>query len=420
MDVDNDNNVGRWTPEKREILQKYNYDAYASRVRSTEGLSREEILHVERHTRGQSKNALWNALRLDRRTASGCSPEQGAPRQNAAMTFGLRQEEQIKLDESVVNELRALVERELSPARATAVVLECGLFFSRRGLNSASPDAYFVMSTGGFVPVEIKCPFSYKDTTVEQMRSGLGARRARYRVKHTALSVNVRGPPVFVVEKTDPHWRQMQRQMYVLEAPMCVYLVKFKDSHVSSAVRRDEDFCRREGDSEERVLAMHVAKNLNRRRMALYTHRLASLTTGARNDPAFSHTPEQLRALAASGLYYDYGHLVCVSCNGRFETSAPPARLTLEHRCGANRGGGGVEELANKKFADHAQRLRSLLRTGGAAPVELARQGAFCNAAGALQAFCCEAERVCAAGVVHAPACAYARLLRAYDPPAVV
>ncbi|ADD73859.1 alkaline exonuclease [Lymantria xylina nucleopolyhedrovirus] len=405
-----------WTPEKREILQKYTYNAYVSRVRSTEGLSREEILHVERQTRGQSKNALWNALRLDRRTASGSSPDQHAPRQNAAMTFGLRQEEQLKLDETVVSELRDLVELTLSPARATTAVLDCGLFFSRRGLNSASPDAYFVMSTGGFVPVEIKCPFSYRDTTVEQMRSGLGARRARYRVKHTALSVNVRGPPLFAVEKTDPHYRQMQRQMYVLEAPMCVYLVKFKGSHVSVAVRRDEDFCRRENASEERLLTMYVARNLNRKRMGFYTHRLASLTTGALGDPAFSRTPEQMRALAASGLYYDYGHLVCVSCNGKFETSAPLARLTLEHRCGA----GGAHELASKKFSDHAQRLRSLLKA--AAPVELARQGVFCNALGALETFCCKPERVCAVTlrVVHAPECAYARLLRAYDPPAVV
>nr|ANS71039.1 alkaline exonuclease [Lymantria dispar multiple nucleopolyhedrovirus] len=414
-----------WNEEKKLIFDKYNYNTFVSNVRSRDArLDRAEILRVEKNTRGQSQNVLWNALRMDRQTASSSSSSNGNAeplRKTAAMAFGLEQEQSVKLNALLMQELWDLVDQAVRPARVVRSVLDCGLFFSRYGLNSASPDAYFVTSDDVWVPVEIKCPFSYRDTTVAQMRSALGVRKNRYRVKHTALSVNVNGPPVFAVEKTDPHYRQMQRQMYVLDAPVCIYLVKFKDSHVSVAVARDQPFCSKEEDTERRVLAMHANKNSQRDRMKVAAHRTASLAAAARSDPAFQPTAQRIEALAANGLYYDFGYLMCVYCHSKFETSISDSKLQLEHTCCSSSSqppsaASTQSGFRTPQFSDHSLRIKSLLKHG--ACLNLARQGLFCNDKGEPQLFCCNG-RATGTVVEHAPACNYVKMLAEYGAPVV-
>ena len=233
------------TASQQELFNKYSYNNYVSQLTSnTFRLPLDEIMQVERATREQSNNPLWNMLRLDRQTASGSASAARSVPQSAAMSYGLCEEKLVKSDKFLVNKIQDVIEKAIK-CRVVDKVLECGMFLSSLGLYSASPDAYFVAErlaeneggdddddgSGGddlvFIPVEIKCPHTYKDRNVDDVRKELGDRNARYRIKHTALSVNKRGSYLFAVEQTDAHYRQMQRQMYVLNAPLCVYVVKF-------------------------------------------------------------------------------------------------------------------------------------------------------------------------------------------------
>lgn len=217
------------------VIKKYKFNNYVktielsraqlSRWRSNKDihpkpLDRAEILRVEKATRGQSKNELWTLLRLDRSTASASSNSSGNMLQRPALLFGNAQESQVKETNGIMlDHMREIIKNKITSA-VVETVLDCGMFFSSLGLHAASPDAYFSLADGTWIPVEIKCPYNYRDTTVEQMRVELGNGNRKYRVKHTALLVNKKGTPQFEMVKTDAHYKQIQRQMYVMNAPM--------------------------------------------------------------------------------------------------------------------------------------------------------------------------------------------------------
>ncbi|ACI47411.1 alkaline exonuclease [Spodoptera litura nucleopolyhedrovirus II] len=368
-----------------DFINKYLYVNYVSKLCSTTfRLSREEIASVERNTRGQSKNPAWLVLRLDRHTASGSCNNTSVP-QSAAMSYGLVEEDRLKRDKFLVDQIKGVIETTLG-AKVTKSVLNCGMMLSEFGLFSASPDAIFEVKLEGVdddkvkhIPVEIKCPHTYKDKNFEQVRNVLGVRKDRYRVKHTALSVNRQGEPMFAVERTDPHYRQMQRQMYVMNAPMCVYVVKFYNSYVVLPVLRDQTFYLKEYQTELRLFERFVQRNINMLAYNSEVNRMKSLCAHYNRDVA--------KKLAENGVFYDFGELKCIHCDLQFDLDAPVEVILAKNKYCGDSGIGQMSEILNKKYTIHRRRVESLLDCNKRA--SLADEGVYCDENNRLKTFCC-------------------------------
>nr|AYU75293.1 alk-exo alkaline exonuclease [Spodoptera littoralis nucleopolyhedrovirus] len=379
--------------KQKEIYAEFQYENYVTRLMNENAtLSREKIFEIEYHTRGQSENPLWLLMRINRKTASMSGAHTLSSSVDVfncgAMSYGLFQEEKVKDNKIVIQHIETLIENELK-AKIVQTVLNCGMILSKYGLCSASPDSYFLLDNGQIVPLEIKCPITYRNVTVEEMRASLGVRKNRYRVKHTALSVNTKNVPVFCVEKTDPHYRQMQRQMYVMNAPMAVYLVKFKDSIVISTVKRDAQFCDKELRSEKYMFASYVTNNKNDDRLDHQYFRIESLKV----CPSLPFDESVAARLTRQGFYYSFGKLVCAFCAKRFDIDTDPDTVFAMH----GDGGGDCENNArNKKLMmkKHENYLSIATRmcTLPTDKTHLARLGVFCDAADSnrYKLFCCD------------------------------
>ncbi|AFY62832.1 alkaline exonuclease [Philosamia cynthia ricini nucleopolyhedrovirus virus] len=404
------------SPEQRAVYDKYKFAAYARSVALTRAqldcwreqkvvvpppVSREEALRVEAATRGQSRNALWNLLRLDRSTASRSSA--GTSLRSSALAFGNAQENELKAaNEELFARLRQLAaERAGSPVIDT--VLDCGMFLSELGLHSASPDAYFATADGSWLPVEIKCPFNYRDTTVDQMRLELGKANRKYRVKHTALIVNKAGPPEFEVVKTHDHYRQMQRQMYVMRgAPACFYVVRFKHNLVAVTVPRDVYFCHKEAAAEGAAFVAFALENASRAQFKRGERRAASF---AANGHAYDAA--QVAALVRRGLYLEHGRLRCAHCDG-FELDGRAAFELALARAHEQCEGLALQEhqFDNPAFLEFGKRHASLVNGRHADAHARAVKGHYAAADGSVKTFCSGVQGS-ATSRAHLPTCSY-------------
>lgn len=406
--------------EQRVVYEKYKFSAYVQSVTLTREqtnrwrnnkiidpspVSREETLRVEAATRGQSKNMLWNLLRLDRSTASRSSG--GGSLQSNAIAFGNAQENAVKATNVELFEQLAQLASERVGCEVAQTILDCGMFISALGLHSASPDAYFAMADGSWVPVEIKCPFSYRDTTVDQMRLELGQSKRKYRVKHTALLVNKMGPPQFEVVKTHDHYRQMQRQMYVMrKAPICFYIVRFKQNLVVLTVLRDDDFCKKEMDKESNEFVAFAMNNASRSRFKRGDVRHASFT---QNTADHAYDSVQVDMLVRRGLYMSYGQLRCAHCDG-FALDGRVAFELAMSRVHEQCKGLALQEqkFDNAEFLDFNKRYSSLLINGHNNNNARTRaiEGYYVDGEGIIKTFCC-GVRGNDTSRHHLPTCSY-------------
>nr|QGX02299.1 alk-exo [Mamestra configurata nucleopolyhedrovirus A] len=387
--------------EDLELFNTYAYSNYVTRLVCNKWrLSLEEILRVERATRNQSKNPLWNMLRLDRQTASATCQNRDPP-QNEAMNYGSHQETVVKKNAVLISMIENLIEKTLK-VKIKDKVLECGMFLSQFGLFSASPDAYFVLETGVFVPIEIKCPWTYREKNIEDVRRGLRDRQPRYRVENTSFSVNKRGSPLFVVEKTTPHYRQMQRQMYVMNSPLCVYVVKFGTEFVVNTVMRDETFCLQQYDAEKKLFDVFVSKNQCMLRYKNVAARVQSFHNQRYND-------NDVRLLADSGIYYAFGRLKCIFCEGVYDGDTDVAKVLQLHESCNNGAPVQVPLSSVQEYLNHNKRVESLTHNG-VADVGLAKQGVYHDGV-RLKTFCCNTIVGSNNTVGHTKDCYYVKLL---------
>ncbi|ADB84377.1 alkaline exonuclease [Apocheima cinerarium nucleopolyhedrovirus] len=397
------------TREQEDILHKFIYTNYVKNLKNVwQHLTRKDILHIEKCTRGQSTNPLWNILRLDRRTASNSSTNMCEVPPTAAMSYGITQETLLKENVELIESIVKCIEKTLK-TRIVESVLDCGMFFTQLGLSAASPDAYFVTKENVFIPMEIKCPISYENISVEEMRNSLNTRKPRYRVKHTALSVNKTGPPLFVVEKTDPHYRQMQRQMYVLDSPICIYVVKFKNSYVASVVNRDEKFCKQEKQNEQKMFNIYVARNTIDKKLLDYDKRLESF-----KNQIHMYKNEEVRMLVTAGLYYRYGELLCAFCKSIFDSDTACNTILQKHGyvCIKDTSVTNMVTYKYTDYFDHSKRVKSL--QNAKANVEYAAQGLFYDIGEkSFKTFCCGQDNVHIIDhVKHSDSCSYIKLIK--------
>ncbi|AUA60338.1 ALK-EXO [Operophtera brumata nucleopolyhedrovirus] len=313
--------------EQYKYFEKYAHDNYIKRLdKRSKLLTVDEIMDLERMTRGQANNPLWRLLRLYRQTASSSSSNVGLLHESAALSYGVRQEHVTKTENKMLIRLiKDAIEKE-SGKQIIHTVLESGMFITPHGLHAASPDAYFVLEDGLTVPLEIKCPYTYRDMTADEVRQNLNTRKSIYRLPKTAFKVNRSGEPIYEVVKTDPHYRQMQRQMYVMDSPFAVYLVKFNYDYVASIVPRDWQFTDQLEQQEEKEYRSYQNRNKLKEGFSMQSVRLLSFNRSTYCD-------SDKERLALEGFYYNYGDIVCVFCDTSYDSFDNSAHSILtQHR----------------------------------------------------------------------------------------
>lgn len=394
------------TAEQYKYFEKYAHDNYIKRLdRRSQLLTIDEIMDLERMTRGQASNPLWRLLRLYRQTASSSSGNVGLLHENAALSYGIRQEHITKTDNKLLMRLiREAIENE-SGKKIIQTVLESGMFITPHGLHAASPDAYFVLEDGLTVPLEIKCPHTYRDMTGDQVRQNLNTRKLIYRVPKTAFQVNRSGEPIYEVVKTDPHYRQMQRQMYVMDSPFAVYLVKFNHDYVASIVPRDWQFTDQLEQQEEKEYRSHQNRNKLKEGFSMQSVRLLSFNQCTYCD----HDKERL---ALKGFYYNYGNIVCAFCDTSYDSFDNSACSILT----AHQNENTCDKSANEASMDAVYRdYLPISKRVNSLPSNIdktfATQGIFYEA-GIYKLFCCGTEQLnLDIEPIHKPNCEYFSIL---------
>lgn len=326
--MDSQNDIVAMTPQEQEFCEKYSYSNYASRVTQDHVNTREEIFELERATRGQHKNTLWQILRLNRKTASNSSGVSNFCGENDAMRYGIEQEEVVKKNQLLVRALEEKIEEKLG-CEVADTVLDCGMFITPLGLYSASPDAYFVLRDGRIVVLEIKCPYSYRNTDLESIRRGFN-NKARYRITNTAFSINKNGPLDVRVEKKNDHYRQIQAQLYVTNAVMAIYLVKIGKHEEIHFVDRDEEIIKELQEKERADFARCVKENEKHREYNSERNRLISFITS-------SYNKETATKLAREGFYNWNGVVKCHFCQKHIETEQGVDEVLATHSCSSSR-----------------------------------------------------------------------------------
>ncbi|USC25968.1 alk-exo [Palpita vitrealis nucleopolyhedrovirus] len=389
--------------EQKDLFEKFSFNNYvktieldqtqlaywrANKTIHPKPLSREEILRVEKATRGQSKNKLWTLLRLNRNTASASSASSSSAMLNRpALLFGNAQEIKIKETNDIMLEhMRGIIRRTIG-SEVVETVLDCGMFFSPLGLHAASPDAYFSLANEMWIPVEIKCPYNYRDTTVEQMRVELGNANRKYRVKHTALLVNKIGPAQFEIVKTDAHYKQMQRQMYVMNAPMGFYVVKFKHNLVIITVVRDEAFYNKETVAENNAFVAFAIENSNVTRFQCSNKRRGSFKTHNCNH---NFSVGEIDALVNRGIYLDFGHLKCAYCDTFSANSRQNCESVLKMTHANCKNNLKHKHFDNPMYFDYVKRFQNLMDSKYKSQADtLAYLGYYLADNDTLKTFCC-------------------------------
>lgn len=341
------------TPRQIALSEKYLLQNYVTNLKPGHRNTPEEIMMLEVATRGQNQNPLWKLLRINRTTASRGGHVYGCD--NPAMNYGLHNEDVIKCNDVYMDGVCEAVEARLN-SPVVKRVLNCGLFLSPMGVFSASPDGYFVLANGDLVVLEIKCPYTYRNLSLDEVRQGFNRNKSRYRVPNTAFSVNRTGEMLVAVETKNDHYRQMQSQLYVTNAVLAVYFVKFADMPEVHFVERDEAVIAELGRRERLDFEQYVAENKKGQQLVAEKARLETFVGSMRPDLA--------RMMARQGLYYDYGDIRCHFCRRHFEVRGGGSEeASYEHECDKT-GNVGHVHARHVGYLNVSARTESLLRTG--------------------------------------------------------
>nr|AXS01145.1 alk-exo [Spodoptera frugiperda granulovirus] len=338
------------------LCDKYSYSNYVANLKPDYENSHDDIMELERATRGQNDNPLWQVLRLNRKTASNSSGVIAFCAENDAMRYGLGNEKLIKQNDMLMRAIEEKIEERLN-SRVVQSVLDCGMFVTPLGFFSASPDGYFVTEDGRIVVLEIKCPYKYKNTDLESIRRGFNNKR-RYRVPHTAFSVNRTGPLDVRVEKKNDHYRQIQAQLYVTNGALAVYLVKIGDSEEVHFVERDEQVIRelreREREEHQRVLR----ENAKQREFLLERNRRVTFEKNVQVDEAAA------KRLARDGFYDWNGRIRCHFCQKTVELERGVDEVLANHVCHTKIGNVRYADVKHRAYVTLQSRIDSFSTLG--------------------------------------------------------
>ncbi|QBQ01662.1 alk-exo [Hyphantria cunea granulovirus] len=372
------------TPNQYKLSQKYLIEKYTTNLHAQHRNTKEEIFALEEATRGQAKNNLWRLLRLNRTTSTKSGTSLLYHGDNDAMRYGVLHENLVKKDTVLMDAVCEAIELRLRMQIKTRV-LDCGLFLSALGLYSASPDGYFVMENDQLVIIEIKCPYTFRDTTIEHIRRGFNTTRARYRIPNTAFTVNRRGPLELRVEKLNEHYRQMQRQLYVTEAVMAVYLVKIGNDVEVHFVKPDQTLIAQSANAEHEEFQRIIRENNKLTHLLKETNRLLTFQNAA------IHTSDA-QILARTGIYYHRGRLICYFCKTYFELEDRiEGVLNYHNSCTLKN---NIPTVRYSQYISLKSRLQCLLEESGETTEQCATMAQYglCMVDNELKLFCCGAD----------------------------
>ncbi|XP_062613222.1 uncharacterized protein LOC134274994 isoform X1 [Saccostrea cucullata] len=200
-------------------------------LRSKLVVSQETVIQTAWLTIGQRENAIWQAVRKMRFTASNFGQIIGAIRRNR-LTASLKK----KLLSSYNLEKRASIQWGLTHERTAieeyskigeVTVLETGIWLHESGTLGASPDGFIQgeskckphLQVKGQVTrtpdiIEVKCPFSAKSMTVSDACANI---KDFYLVSDSDGGLHLR--------TNHDYWNQVQGQLYLTGTQCCDFVV---------------------------------------------------------------------------------------------------------------------------------------------------------------------------------------------------
>ncbi|XP_053895625.1 uncharacterized protein LOC128843106 [Malaclemys terrapin pileata] len=229
-------------------------------------LTREDMVKVERETRGQRDNPKWDEWRENRITASvaprianskfvnGKSSEvpqsylkavvsSGSKMQTPAMSWGTR------------NEKKAVQAYEELQSRRTGKpvkVEECGLFIHPgKEWLAASPDG-IVREAGTGKLLEVKCPYKHRDKTVKEA------------CKDTAFCLEADGES-YSLKRNHPYYTQVQCELATTGFDRADFVVHTNKDTVITPVDFDAGFWERTEPKLEKFYTEAVIPHLEKR-----------------------------------------------------------------------------------------------------------------------------------------------------------
>ncbi|XP_039343718.1 uncharacterized protein LOC120371697 [Mauremys reevesii] len=230
-------------------------------------LTREDVVKVERETRGQRDNPKWYEWRENRITASvaprianckfvnGKSSEvpqsylkdvvsSGSKMQTPAMSWGTRNEKKA---------VQAYEELQSRRTGRSVKVEDCGLFIHpEKEWLAASPDG-IVREAGTEKLLEVKCPYKHRDKTVKEA------------CKDKAFCLEVDGES-YSLKRDHPYYTQLQCEMATTGFDRADFVVHTNKDTVITPVDFDAGFWEKTEPKLEKFYAEAVIPHLDEKR----------------------------------------------------------------------------------------------------------------------------------------------------------
>ncbi|KAJ8271609.1 hypothetical protein COCON_G00104680 [Conger conger] len=195
------------------------------------GLTDEQRRAVEFATRGQRENPMWGIMREGRITSSNFGvllPALQSGREVSSSAIS-RLIEPRSLEHvpaikwGIQNEEKA---RKAFEEEKQVVVQDSGLWLSKSGVLGASPDGL----VGSTELVEIKCPYSARDMTIEEAVSELDY----FFLEKVGEDYQLR--------QNHDYWHQIQGQIHIAGRDVCYFVVWTTKDRVIVPIKRDKEW----------------------------------------------------------------------------------------------------------------------------------------------------------------------------------
>jgi len=197
--------------------------------------SRTRQLVIERNTRGQGKNPEWIRERKERLTASNfgrvVKMRSATSCQNTVISilYPNRRENDEAIRYGKDSEKKAIEDLNSFLADEVLTVEECGLFVDlHKGFLAASPDG----TVGKDGLVEVKCPLSCRDESIEDLA----------RQDHSFCLEYHTGEDKLRLKRTHNYYYQVQGQLHIANRDKCYFMVWAPTEYHLEIIHYDQEF----------------------------------------------------------------------------------------------------------------------------------------------------------------------------------
>ena len=188
-------------------------------------LSIEQLLAIQTATVGQKDNHLWHALRKGRLTASNFGSALMAKRVTPSLISRLCGSQ--KLDGVLAVQWGIANEQEGIKAFEEATGMKVrgsGLWLAPSGILGASPDGL----VGETDIIEVKCPFRWRENTVEEA------------VQEKTFYLHQGEGGIYRLKEDHQYWHQVQGQLHITGKTTCYFTIWTPTQCVIIPISRDD------------------------------------------------------------------------------------------------------------------------------------------------------------------------------------